>query len=340
MPELWPHFNTEELADRAWGIRQRVKSKVSRNSETQLWAKHGKELWNKTIFDMQLGFCLSPYTSEDEVSAVLQTDAWIAMPRFSVLQGGKARPVDDGSATGSHANGFSAITERLTLPTMDVIIISMARALKLATGESIGGRVVDETSAFRQLPILPRDRSSTHETAVSRSTKADPESANEGHFDKICDQISDVVTDACLTCDTKCKVACETCVKDNMFMVAGEITVAGKMDHETVVRGVVHNIEFDSFTDDMSSVGSKGLKHQLEIDTMCADERDDHVVTDSFKLEAAVSRFGVLNGESAELHVDLCTSSSEDFDLDENLITENTQIGHPLCAKTDRRHER
>ena len=43
-------------------------------------------------------------------------------------------------------------------------------------------------------------------------------------------QISDVVTDACLTCDAKCKVACETCVKDNMFMVAGEITVAGKMD--------------------------------------------------------------------------------------------------------------
>ena len=36
--------------------------------------------------------------------------------------------------------------------------------------------------------------------------------------------------DACLTCDAKCKVAGETCVKDNMFMVAGEITVAGNMD--------------------------------------------------------------------------------------------------------------
>ena len=80
------------------------------------------------------------------------------MPRFPVLQGGKARPVDDGSATGSHANGFSAVTERLALPTMD-IIISMAGALKQATGESIGGWIVDETSAFRKLPILPRDRS-------------------------------------------------------------------------------------------------------------------------------------------------------------------------------------
>ena len=66
--------------------------------------------------------------------------------------------MDDGSATGSHANVFSAITETLTLPTMD-IIISMARALKQASGESIGRWVADETSAFRQLPILPRDRS-------------------------------------------------------------------------------------------------------------------------------------------------------------------------------------
>ena len=49
-------------------------------------------------------------------------------------------------------------------------------------------------------------------------------------------QISDVVIDVCFTCDAKCKVACETCVKDNMFMVAGEITVARKMDdcHELV----------------------------------------------------------------------------------------------------------
>ena len=43
------------------------------------------------------------------------------------------------------------------------------------------------------------------------------------------------VPDACLTCDTKCKVANETCVKDNMFMITGEITVAGKLHHGTPV---------------------------------------------------------------------------------------------------------
>ena len=139
--------------------------------------------------------------------------------------------------------------------------------------------------------------SSTHETAVSRFTKADPEFTNEDHLDRICDQITDVVIDACLICVAKCKVACETCLKDNMFMVAREITVAEKMDHKTVVRGVMPSIEFDSFIDDLSSVGGKGLKHQLEMDTMCADERDDQVVTDSFELETAVSRFGVLNGD-------------------------------------------
>ena len=69
------------------------------------------------------------------------------------------------------------------------------------------------------------------------------ESVNEGHPDKICDQFSDVVLDACLTCDTKCKVPSKTCVKDNMFMVTGEITVAGKLHHETVVQGVIHQLQ-------------------------------------------------------------------------------------------------
>merc|ERR1712064_250659 len=44
--------------------------------------------------------------------------------------------------------------------------------------------------------------------------------------------------------------------------VAGEITVAGKIDYDTVVRGVVKNIGFDSFIDDLSSVDSKGLNYQ------------------------------------------------------------------------------
>merc|ERR1712226_817232 len=85
------------------------------------------------------------------------------------------------------------------------------------------------------------------------------ESVNEGHPDKLCDQVSDAVLDACLKADPKCKVACETATKDNMVMVAGEITTQTKIDYEKVVRGVVAGIGFDSYEEDLSSVDSKGL---------------------------------------------------------------------------------
>merc|ERR1711908_224087 len=88
------------------------------------------------------------------------------------------------------------------------------------------------------------------------------ESVNEGHPDKICDQVSDAVLDACLAVDPKCKVACETATKDNMVMVAGEITTQTKIDYETVVRDAVASIGYDSYVDDMSSVDSKGLSNK------------------------------------------------------------------------------
>merc|ERR1712159_130561 len=65
--------------------------------------------------------------------------------------------------------------------------------------------------------------------------------------------------DACLKADPKSKVACETATKDNMIMVAGEITTEAKLDYDAIVRGVVKKIGFDSYVDDMSSVDSKGL---------------------------------------------------------------------------------
>merc|ERR1711966_277444 len=85
------------------------------------------------------------------------------------------------------------------------------------------------------------------------------ESVNEGHPDKLCDQVSDAVLDQCLTADPQSKVACETVTKDNMAMVAGEITTEAKLDYDKIVRGVVKKIGFDSYVDDMSSVDSKGI---------------------------------------------------------------------------------
>merc|ERR1719222_1445521 len=95
--------------------------------------------------------------------------------------------------------------------------------------------------------------------ATGRTFLFSSESVNEGHPDKICDQVSDAVLDACLKVDPKSKVACETATKDNMIMVAGEITTEAKLDYEKIVRGVVKKIGFDSYVDDMSSVDSKGI---------------------------------------------------------------------------------
>ena len=72
---------------------------------------------------------------------------------------------------------------------------------------------------------------SKHETAVS-----------EGHPDEICDQTSDVVIDACLTCDAKYKIACETCVKDNTVMVEREITVTDKHEDEILAVSLASEI--------------------------------------------------------------------------------------------------
>jgi S-adenosylmethionine synthetase len=94
---------------------------------------------------------------------------------------------------------------------------------------------------------------------VGRTFLFSSESVNEGHPDKLCDQVSDAVLDACLTVDPKSKVACETATKDNMVAVMGEITTQAKLDYDKIVRTAVAGIGYDSFVDDLSSVDSKGL---------------------------------------------------------------------------------
>lgn len=70
------------------------------------------------------------------------------------------------------------------------------------------------------------------------------ESVGEGHPDKVADAISDAVLDACLAQDKKSRVACETLVKSNLVVLAGEITTKAKFDYEKVVRDAIRKIGY------------------------------------------------------------------------------------------------
>jgi S-adenosylmethionine synthetase len=72
------------------------------------------------------------------------------------------------------------------------------------------------------------------------------ESVTEGHPDKMCDQISDAVLDACLSQDPMSRVACETAVKTGFVMCLGEITTRAFVNFDDLVRKVVNEIGFDS----------------------------------------------------------------------------------------------
>lgn len=71
------------------------------------------------------------------------------------------------------------------------------------------------------------------------------ESVGEGHPDKICDQVSDAILDACLKEDPLSKVACETAAKTGMIMVFGEISTKANLDYQKIIRDTIKHIGYD-----------------------------------------------------------------------------------------------
>jgi len=90
------------------------------------------------------------------------------------------------------------------------------------------------------------------ETTMSNTFMSSPslmftsESVTEGHPDKMCDQISDAVLDACLEQDPMSRVACETAIKTGFVALLGEITTNAYVNFDGLVRKVVNEIGYDS----------------------------------------------------------------------------------------------
>jgi S-adenosylmethionine synthetase len=101
------------------------------------------------------------------------------------------------------------------------------------------------------------------------------ESVTEGHPDKIADQISDAILDACLAKDPYSRVACETLTTTGLVVIAGEITTEAYVDFPTIVRGTVTavgytdaNYGFDSNTCAViSSIHSQSPDIAMGVDT-------------------------------------------------------------------------
>ncbi|MDR1024364.1 MAG: methionine adenosyltransferase [Treponema sp.] len=70
------------------------------------------------------------------------------------------------------------------------------------------------------------------------------ESVGEGHPDKLCDQISDAILDACIGADPQSRVACETFASTSLVLVGGEITTKTFVDFQKVVREVAEDIGY------------------------------------------------------------------------------------------------
>ncbi|KAK1844793.1 s-adenosylmethionine synthetase [Colletotrichum chrysophilum] len=109
------------------------------------------------------------------------------------------------------------------------------------------------------------------------------ESVGEGHPDKIADQVSDAILDACLAEDPLSKVACETATKTGMIMVFGEITTKAKLDYQKVVRKAVQDIGYDD--------SSKGFDYKT-LNLLVAIEEQSPDIAQGLHYEQALEQLG------------------------------------------------
>ncbi len=103
---------------------------------------------------------------------------------------------------------------------------------------------------------------------ISHSYTLSSESVTEGHPDKVADQISDAVLDAILAEDPEGRVACETLVKSDLVVVAGEITTKADVNVSEIARSTIASIGYD---DDVYGIDPRTCRIVVKIDRQSPD---------------------------------------------------------------------
>ncbi len=92
--------------------------------------------------------------------------------------------------------------------------------------------------------LAPADGHRVYPRAVLKDYVFTSESVNEGHPDKVCDQISDAILDAILAEDADSRVACEALIKTGLVVIAGEITSRARVEFGEIAKKVIRDIGY------------------------------------------------------------------------------------------------